>query len=433
MNWSMPFRHWRAVTLAAPFITLGLYLYMGLPSSFIFPEGSMEVTQPWHSGYPGWYDLLLGVTLLLHILAAGVRPPDGAMWFCLMALVGIVASILISGLDSGWAPLIDAILYWGRFTLPFFATMVTVLKYGGRRTESLLFGSGILLIITSLFVMRLQYGSFNRLYASGMTVGSFSQVILVLFAIALTQKNLQLMALSLVCLIFTFSRVALVVWAISLACFYYRKSAVSRLRGAFYGLLLGLVFAAVLLVINRNPEFQTVIESRMDPDELATGNGRSQIWQYGIELLTSGLIPLTGIGFNRTPMLLEQAVVSTENHDLYFASFHSIFFEYGFGLGLFSLPIFAVLLWRLWLTWRHRCYLSFLIFLIFLLTQSVDFTFYHPKEVVIWAAFLGLAEGEWIAQRGRMSAAKITASPRNLLNRLWSAPETLTSGVESKG
>ena len=42
----------------------------------------------------------------------------------------------------------------------------------------------------------------------------------------------------------------------------------------------------------------------------------------------------------------------------------------------------------------HRCYPSFFIFAFFLLSQSVDFTCYKPKEVIIWSLMLlGLPKG----------------------------------------
>ena len=49
----------------------------------------------------------------------------------------------------------------------------------------------------------------------------------------------------------------------------------------------------------------------------------------------------------------------------------------------------------------YRCYPSFFIFAFFLLSQSVDFTCYKPKEVIIWSLMLGLAEGQWQSERER--------------------------------
>jgi hypothetical protein len=100
---------------------------------------------------------------------------------------------------------------------------------------------------------------------------------------------------------------------------------------------------------------------------------------------------------------------------LYFPSFHSILFEYGIGLGLASVPIFVFLLWRIVKAWRSKSHLPFYIYTLFVLSQCFDFSFYRPKEVIIWAAFLGLAEGELIRQRnraaGRSKAANSMSSP----------------------
>jgi len=35
-----------------------------------------------------------------------------------------------------------------------------------------------------------------------------------------------------------------------------------------------------------------------------------------------------------------------------------------------------------------------------LMSQSGDFTFYRPKELIIWSLMLGLAEGQWRFEHG---------------------------------
>jgi len=163
-------------------------------------------------------------------------------------------------------------------------------------------------------------------------------------------------------------------------------------------------------------------------DEIYSMNRRTEVWQYGIDLLLSKSIPAFGIGFNCSPsILLDFMSVPTDDASqmIYFPSFHSIAFEYAIGLGWLSIPIFAFFVWRIVGAWRSKSHLPFYIYSLFLCSQCFDFSFNRPKEVIIWAAFLGLAEGELIRQRkrssGLSSAFASSSSPRRRdePNRQW--------------
>src|SRR5207237_10232277 len=96
------------------------------------------------------------------------------------------------------------------------------------------------------------------------------------------------------------------------------------------------------------------------PDDIYSMNRRTEVWQYGIDLLSSKSVPLLGIGFNCSPSVLlgfSAAPTTDSSQILYFPSFHSIIFEYMIGLGLLSIPIFGFLLWRIG---KSSCYNSHL-------------------------------------------------------------------------
>jgi hypothetical protein len=216
-----------------------------------------------------------------------------------------------------------------------------------------------------------------------------------------------MMLISTAFLILTFSRTALLLWSGSLAYFLFTRSKMRLSQRALYSTLVMVLFATSTIILLRYPEFQSVINERLDLDDIYTMNRRTEVWQYGIDLLLSRSVPFFGIGFNCCPsVLLDFVSISPEDPSqmLYFPSFHSIAFEYAIGLGWLSIPIFGFFVWRIVGAWRSRSHLSFYIYALFVLSQCFDFSFNRPKEVIIWAAFLGLAEGELIRQRKRVTA-----------------------------
>jgi hypothetical protein len=332
-------------------------------------------------------------------------------------LACIVSSILLNGMPLDWGPLVDGLAYWFRFILPFVGTICLVQKQGERVAVGVLFAMSLVLMISALFVFQLQYGTFNRIYASGMTVGSFSQAMMILFIVAMIRNNAVLMGLSMVFLILTFSRTALILWAISVGYYLVSRTRLNFLTRVVYSSSIVGLFALAVYFLSQNPEFEFVIDERLSAEEFSSFNNRSSVWSYGIDLLRSGSVPITGIGFNLTPSVLrDYALVSPDGSQQYFPSFHSILFEYSIGLGVFAVPLFGLLFWRLFVTWRSRCRLSFFMFALFFLSQSLDFTFYRPKEVILWGVFLGLAEGQWRAF-AKSRAVRGTASLSKMVGR----------------
>ena len=391
---------------AAPLFGLALVFYMGLPSSVIFSEDGANMLSAWHPAYPGWYDLVY-----LSLAAGGftlsrLRLPSGAVLICGFLLLSILISIGFSGTypTLASAAFFDPLLYWLRFSLTFVCVTAITEKHGTRTTSDILFVVGLVLMASSVFVFRLQYPEFNRVYASGMTVGSFGQVLLILSLVAMLGNNLGMMLISLAFLILTFSRTDLLLWVGSLLYFLFTRSKMRLGRRGLYGVLVLLLFVSSTFILLRYPEFRFVIYDRLDLADIFTMNRRTDVWQYGIDLLMSRSVPLFGIGFNCSPSVLLDftSLPSDEANRVFsFPSFHSIVFEYAIGLGVLSVPIFAVLFWRIRKAWRSKSHVSFYIYTLFVLSQSFDFCFYRPKEVIIWAAFLGLAEGEMARQRKR--------------------------------
>jgi hypothetical protein len=413
-------REWTASFRAAPLFALALLIYMGLPSSVIFPGGNASVVSTWHLAFSGWYDWVFFSLTTLALVLARQRVPPRVLFICAAFLVSILGSLILGATTTPLAneTLFDAMVYWLRFSLTFIFVATLTTNKGIDAPSQIFFAAGLLLMASSIFVFRLQYPEFNRIYASGMTVGSFGQVLLILFLIAMIRNHVGMMLISTAFLILTFSRTALLLWSGSLAYFLFTRSKMRLSQRALYSSLVVVLFAISTIILLRYPEFQSVISERLDLDDIYTMNRRTEVWQYGIDLLLSRSVPFFGIGFNCCPsVLLDFVSISPEDPSqmLYFPSFHSIAFEYAIGLGWLSVPILAFFVWRIVSAWRSRTHLSFYIYTLFLLSQCFDFSFNRPKEVIIWAAFLGLAEGELLRQRkqaaGRSKAVNSMSSP----------------------
>jgi len=390
-----------------------------------------ESLQPWHPGYLGWYDIVLGACLAVDILKTRSRIPFQLFAFQAMLLIAVVVSVAGSAWGLNWWSLGDDVAYCLRFSLSFLAAVALVLRAGEKGAEAAVIGMCMILMITSVFVFQLQYGTFNRISASGMTVGSFSQAMLILSVIAMVRTNVPLILGSMMFLIMTFSRTALALWAICLAGCILGKSRFGLAKQLLIGVLIVLLSGAALFQLEKNPEFELVINDRLDREAISTFNMRFLVWEYGADLIRSGSVPLTGIGLHFTPTVLMDYVLPspTDATLIYFPSFHTILLEYGIGLGILALPIFGMIFWRIWVTWRWKCYLPFMIFILFFVTQCVDFTFYRPKEVVMWGAFLGFAEGQWLMHRRRQVILRSRPMLSNRRSRLGLEQPATTDAV----
>ncbi|NJO99125.1 MAG: hypothetical protein HC764_26645 [Pleurocapsa sp. CRU_1_2] len=74
--------------------------------------------------------------------------------------------------------------------------------------------------------------------------------------------------------------------------------------------------------------------------------------------------------------------------------YHSIVIEYLLSLGIFAFAIFFYFIKRIWQTFQRNCSPAFFIFAFFAISQAMDYTIFPPKEIIIFALMLGLAEGQ---------------------------------------
>jgi O-Antigen ligase len=375
----------RRVVFFAPLPFIALAVYMGLNSSTIFGIDYIDRFLPWHASYVGWYDYMLALSIVATYLIRGYRQDnDTTLFICLIAFF-ITISFIANYYESDTEALIDAYIYLLRFAFLYTFGIWLVKRVGVETAENFTIFLFFILVTTSLFVLKLQYGTFNRLYCSGMTVASFSQVAAVVCFISLYRKRFLVFSGSLLALMLTFSRTSTLLFLVCLFFIFFNSKEHSKKIRLFYLLMVVVVMGAVVYMLIESENYARILIASVDREELSTLHDRTAVWSSGIALLVEGEIPLYGRGFNSSPSLLQNE----------FAHFHNIVLEYMTGLGVFSTLILFLLIKRVWQMFKASCYISFLIYFFFFFSQFLDFTLYRPKEVIIWSFVLGLAEGQW--------------------------------------
>ncbi len=383
----------------APLPVITLFIYMALRSSAIFPEGVADIAI-WHKAYIGWYDFLLASSLVVSFFINGFR--IGKENFIFILFCSFVISVSFINTTLGFTPVLDGFAYLLRFALVFSFVVWLVDRLGVYEVESLIISLFGILAVTALFVYSLQFGSFNRMYSSGMSVAGFGQVSAVVCLIAFTRKYKLVFLISICFLFMTFSRTSCLLFVFLFCTYLFFAKNISVLEKIKFSTVISLIVVFGVFYLVRLNEYMDIFRGLTDPEEIKSFSGRTDIWSYAIDLLLSGHIPVFGVGFNMAPSLLNDFYIEMDNgHVSYYSSFHSILIEYIFGFGILSIVIFYYLFKRIWQTFYFGCYPACFIFFLFFMSQNLDFTFYRPKEVVIWAAMLGLAEGQWRSIRNQ--------------------------------
>lgn len=386
----------------APLLLIGLWIYVSLRSTSIFPYNLYQETD-WRPAYAGWYDAVLAATLGLSLFKFGAFIPIRSYLFAFGALLLIAASVLLRSLVFSQQILWDALVTWMRFALPFLLMIGLIRRCGAELSHALAFGIGLILAASSLMVLSLNPESFIRLFAAAMTSASFGQCMLILCMIAVLRGHTALAVVFAMFLLFTLSRSALIVFAL-FQIFYFRNRFLSAPAEAVRFAVLTLACTVCVLWFFRSETaFQEELIGRVDSLNLSTLNSRTLIWSFGLEVLLSGTVPATGIGFGMQPYFLSTFRIDPAS-DFFFVHFHSILLEYAIGLGVLAIPLAAVLILRVIQCWHAKLSLPAWIFTSFLLTQSIDYTLYPPKEMLVWGLFLGIAEGEWLLVRHKRSS-----------------------------
>lgn len=388
--------HWKKCINYVPLSVLSLAIYMGLPSTQLFAAEDIASNYLWHAAYAGWYDLFLAYSILLCFASGAINFGKDTFIFVLTLSIIVVLSLL-NNFALGGQYILDALVFLSRFILVFSLAKELVRSLGTQTTESFLIILFIILSITALFAYNLQFGINNRIYAATMTSPSFGQVAAVVCLIAVMRNYKIILLISSVFLFLTFSRTSTIVMLILLLVHSWDMPIKAKIK--YYTLTVILIFISVFLFLKFGGDaFENVISSRTDVEEISTLNSRDIIWAKALELFKKSDIPLFGAGFASTPSLIAKINLKMLTTEGWYVPphFHSIILEYSLSFGISSLLIFYYLFRRVWQTFLvKKCLPAFFIFALFLISQSFDFTLFRPKEVIIWAFLLGIAEGHW--------------------------------------
>ncbi len=430
--------HILACLRTTPLAVLALAAYISVPSSVLFPEDYAVIsrTTPWFVSYFSAFDVALFGGLFLTSAFLKLRPSRQGATFLFLGLIAVVVSLLASpDLPSG--ALFDGLIHFFRFACVFSFASGSTKLFGPRQSESLFLFLYAILCASAVVVYHLTFEtSMGRIYASGLGVGSFAQVSVVACLIAIVRRQFVVLAVASVFLVLTFSVTATVMFMVIVAFIplieshdgalpLHAKPSMRPLQQVFVvgTLVVGVAIAASLAIgdVGYNVGYN------LKAADAADGHGRKEIWLFALRLLRSGHVGVFGLGFFRTTgcfqdnqLLGQYADSSVEN-----VHFHSIIFEGIIGLGVLCLPLFWMFFRRIWITYRTRQYLPCAIFLFFLLTLSVDFTMYRPKELIMWAFILGIADGQFVEvaknadERRTVAPSKMRGMPRRFV------PQTL--------
>ena len=393
----------------APLPIISLILYLGLTSTNILPGGLHVKNEIFHPAYLGWYDFVLGYSIIFTFAIGLLKLELRDLIFGLI-LFFVISASWINTYETDKTFILDGIVCYLRFFLVFMFAKSLVRRLDHKTAESVLIFAYGILALSAVLWYTLQFGTQNRIAASAMTPPSFGQVSGILCLIFYGRKCYPLLFGSFIFLFLSFSRTSLLMFIIIIVVQNRQIIPWNLVKYLIGFIVLGAV-GITLMIKYGGHGTEVVLASRLSSDEVSNLNGRSAIWTYALEIIKSRQIPLFGAGFHLTPSLIANNNVKFVDSQGIFhspSSFHNILFEYGLGLGISSLIIFFYFIKRIWQTFQSNCCPAFFVFAYFLATQTLDYTFYPPKEIVVFSLILGLAEGQWRYESQSKKARQIS-------------------------
>ena len=380
----------------APLPIFCLILYLGLTSTNVLPGGLHIFNETYHPAYLGWYDFVLAYSIVF-TFATGLLKLEVKDVFLGLILLFIISASWIDTYQQDKTFILAGIVCYLRFFLVFVFAKSLVHRLNYQTAESVLMFAYGILAVSAILWYSLQFGTNNRMAASAMTPPSFGQVSGIICLILYRKKYYFYLFFSFIFLFLSFSRTSLLLFFIIIII---QNRQIIPWNLIKYVVAFGILSTVAIAIMIKygGQATEVVLESRLSSNEISNLNGRNYIWSHAVEIFKSGQISLFGAGFHMTPSLIVHnniKLLDAQNGYHSPPSFHSILFEYSLGLGISSLVIFSYFIQRIWQTFRYNCCPAFFIFAYFLATQSLDYTFYPPKELVIFSLMLGLAEGQW--------------------------------------
>lgn len=416
-QFEVAFRGFRRCLVAVPLPIIALMLYLGLRSSTILPYGLHQVNGIYHPAYFGWYDFVLAYSIVFSFFTGSLQLKIKDL---LPVLVGfcIISISWISTYEADRTFIIAGLICFCRFAIVFVLGKALVRKLGYRTAENILLALYGILAVSAVLWYSIQFGGVqNRMAASAMTSASFGQVSAIMCLIFYARKYYSALFFSFIFLFLSFSRTSLLLFLL-LIFIQNRRLIPLNLIKYVVGFVFLVIIGVMLMQQYGGEQTQVVLESRLSMEEVSNLNGRSEIWSIAIDQIEKGEVPWTGVGFHMTPSLIKDTNLKfIQYHDVgYFipSHYHNMLIEYTLSLGVLALIIFLFLITRIWQTFRLNCCPAFYIYAFFFFSQAMDYTIFAPKETVIFAIMLGLAEGQFEFQRAKSCQLKISSSPASV-------------------
>lgn len=380
----------------APFGALAIALYAGLKSSVVVPVEVDAAGGEWQQSYLGIHDGFLFLAAYMTLLTPGARPKPPFWAFVGFAAVSLGMSFLANDVGLVSQIALDGYVNAMRLVAGFVIGYALFQSAGVPASDDYVGLIVIVLSASSLFVFDLMSDTFARFFAAGMSVASFSQFLAVASTRFFQRRRYVLLGLAFTFLLLTFSRTSLIAAVIAVALAIRRgNDSTARVFFKRHAVAAALIMALAAGITSRLDVFQLALSEFLDGERLRSMSGRAVIWLYGWELIAREPIGPFGVGYGTTPSLARASPIVADDGTVVAADhFHSIFFEMGIGMGLLGLALVAMIVWRLCRAYARRCVPALCTYTIFAITQSVDFTLYRPKELVLWGFLLGLAEAE---------------------------------------
>ena len=376
---------------------ISILIYIGLKSTSILEGGMHQFNGAYHPAYLGWYDFVLGYTIIFSFVTGSLKLEIKDFFLGLIGLF-IISASWTSSYQADKMFIVAGLVCFLRFFLVFIFAKALVHELGYQTAESVLLSIYAILAVSAVLWYSLQFGGVqNRMAASAMTSASFGQVSAIMCLVFYARKYYIALFFSFIFLFLSFSRTSLLLFLLLIIIQNRQLIPLNLIKYVVVFIILAMVGISVLQQYG-GKETQVVLESRFSTEEVSNLNGRSIIWTHAIEQVKEGRIPLTGVGFHTTPSLIHDYNLKFPNPDgegyHIPPHYHSIVIEYVLSLGIFAFAIFFYFFKRIWQTFQRNCSPAFFIFAFFALSQTMDFTIFPPKEIIIFALMLGLAEGQ---------------------------------------
>lgn len=388
-----------------------LLLALAVLAAFCGPYGSdrwmpWDFSSPDHRYLPPYLATLDFWVAALFVLAALAtrRAPTLPV---VAALLLFALCMILAGIDRGaslsWRPQITGFILASRFACAFLAAWC-VARAGGER--ALVPAVATLGTIWTIGVALALWHGRGQFIVVGGHFPSFAGMTLSLVVIMALHRGAPVAAaISAMAIVATGSRTAVMAWPIAwllpalrhgravFAPLMYRSasnaSAPSRRRASPWVIVAVVVVGVGALLVSS--QLRAYLSYKLTHSSWLNLGRRAEMAKWTIDTLDQTGWQVLGRGCGTSPAFMDEGVHLGTMEDGW-GNLHVIWLQWMVELGALALPLVVLVLWRTAAAW-WRAPLAASIWTFFLLSQSFDYWLWTRDGLIVWALFLGLAEG----------------------------------------